>query len=632
MPRRRASGNASARVGELRPSQILFSSGVGANVDLPNVSAMVMGLDDWDTTHASEIWEGRLLAAVKEQLGEQVERLSSPPQVTDNGGGPTNPFDSDAGVGVPVAPFPRWMLCPYCRLLSPLRSGLFQLKPNAYRPDRTAYVHTLCTKPGQAPTVLPARFLLACERGHLDDFPWVSFVHRGGADCRALLRLREYGVSGEAADVEVGCDTCLAKRRMSDAFGQGGVAPGCKGRLPHLRSYEEDGCEENMRPILLGASNLWFPVTLSTLAVPTKTDPLGRLVDDNWAKAKAVTSLEVLKAFREIGQLTAFAGHDEAKVWAAIEARRNGGSDVPDELDVQDLKGPEWATFSRPDEAETSLDFRLRKVDAPKGYAKLLSEVVLVERLREVRALVGFTRIGSPGDFNDASEVPAERRAALCRKPPAWVPASEVRGEGIFLRFDEEAILAWCARDAVRGRENAFFEAHRRWRAARNIENPEAGFPGIRYVLLHSLAHAFVRQLALGSGYAAASIRERIYSREASPGEAGGPMAGVLLYTAAPDSEGTLGGLVSLGEPEALGPHLDAALGQVGLCASDPLCAEHAPDEETGVLHGASCHACLFAPETSCERGNRYLDRSALVATLGGQADGYAFFRQDTGV
>ncbi len=197
------------------------------------------------------------------------------------------------------------------------------------------------------------------------------------------------------------------------------------------------------------------------------------------------------------------------------------------------------------------------------------------------------------------------------------------QGEGIFLRFAEEQVSAWCALDAARRREDAFFEAHRRWRAARNIEHPEAGFPGIRYVLLHSLAHAFVRQLALGSGYTAASIRERIYSRE--PGEEGGAMAGILLYTAAPDSEGTLGGLVSLGEPEALGPHLDAALEQVRLCASDPLCAEHAPNEETGVLHGASCHACLFAPETSCERGNRYLDRSALVTTLG-QGEAYAFF------
>ncbi len=611
----------SARVGELRPSQLLFSFGVGANVDLPNVSAMVMGLDDWDTTHASEIWEERLLSAVREQLGGQVERLYSPPQAPDEGG-LASPFDQDTNVGVPVAAFPRWMLCPYCRLLAPLKSGLFQLKANPYRPDRTAYLHTFCTKPGKAPTVLPARFLLACERGHLDDFPWVRFVHRGETDCRALLRLREYGVSGEAADVEVRCDTCNARRRMSDAFGQGGQdeMPLCAGRLPHLRSYEEEGCEERMRPILLGASNLWFPVTLSTLAIPTQTDRLGQLVEDNWAKAKAVTSLEVLRAFKDIGQLNAFAGYDDEEVWAAIEAKRNGAGEGGADEGAGDLKSPEWATFSHPKEAERTDDFRLRPVEPPPAYAGLLSDVVLVERLREVRALLGFTRIGSPGDFNEAVEVPAERRVALSRRPPRWVPASEVRGEGIFLRFDEAEISAWCATEAAREREKEFFEAHRRWRRARNIEPADAGFPGIRYVLLHSFAHAFVRQLAVGSGYTAASIREHIYSRE--PGDEGGPMAGVLVYTAAPDSEGTLGGLVGLGEPEALGPHLDAALEQIRLCASDPLCSEHAPHE--AVLHGASCHACLFAPETSCERGNKYLDRSTLVDTLGHGAE--AFF------
>jgi hypothetical protein len=266
-----------AKVGELRPSQLLFSFGVGATVDLPNLSVMVMGLDDWDTTRSSQIWEERLLTAVREQIGSQVERLLSPPQSPESEGFMSS-FDADTNVGVPVAPFPRWMLCPYCRLLSPLKSGLFQLKSDAFRPDRTAYVHVFCTKPGKAPIMLPARFLLACECGHLDDFPWVTFVHKGDTDCRALLRLREYGVSGEAADVEVQCDTCGAQRRMSDAFGQQGrkEMPECKGRLPHLRSYEENGCEEKMRPILLGASNLWFPITLSTLAVPTKSNRLER--------------------------------------------------------------------------------------------------------------------------------------------------------------------------------------------------------------------------------------------------------------------------------------------------------------------------------------------------------------------
>lgn len=598
------------KVGEMRPSQLLFSFGVGATVDLPNISAMVMGLDDWDTANSAPIPEERLLAAVRAQIGGQVERLLSPP-LPPKAEGFANPFDSRAGIGVPVAPFPRWMLCPYCRLLAPLKSDLSTLKPDPFRPDRTAYVHENCRKPGKPPVALPARFLLACERGHLDDFPWVSFVHRGEPDCRPLLRLREYGVSGEAADVEVFCDTCGSRRRMSAAFGVQGrrEMPTCTARLPHLRIYEEDPCEAEARPILLGASNLWFPVALSTLAVPTRSDPLEQLVEDNWTKAKEVTSLEVLKAFKAIGQLGAFAGYDDAKVWAAIQARREGSSQLSDG-EALDLKGPEWEVYSRPESAELTEDFRLRRVDPPGAYGGFITDVVLVERLREVRALVGFTRIGSPGDFNDVAEFPLDRQVPVSRRPPRWVPASEVRGEGIFIRFDEAKVSAWC--DTAREREQEFLAAHRQWRRMRNIDPPDAGFPGIRYVLLHSFAHAFIRQLALSSGYTAASIRERIYSRD--PGLRGEPMAGVLLYTAAPDSEGTLGGLVSLGETAVLASHLDAALEQVQLCASDPLCAEHAPQE--AVVHGAACHACLFASETSCERGNKYLDRSVLVDTF----------------
>lgn len=139
---------------------------------------------------------------------------------------------------------------------------------------------------------------------------------------------------------------------------------------------------------------------------------------------------------------------------------------------------------------------------------------------------------------------------------------------------------------------------------------------------LHSLAHVLLRRLAIECGYTAASIRERIYARE--PGAPGGPMAGVLLYTSAADSEGTLGGLISLGEPQALGHLLEAALDDARLCASDPLCAEHHPWRDGQSLHAAACHACMFAAETSCERGNRYLDRAVLGETV--ETGDLAFF------
>lgn len=610
------------RVGEVRPSQILFTFGVGAVVDLPNLSTMVMGLDDWSVAYLTEIGEERLLQAVRQHLGAQVERLNAPPQA-ESDSGLISPLSNEATVGVPVAPFPRWVRCPWCNLLAPLSSGLFELKVDPYHPDRTQYVHTNCTRPGKPPTVLPARFLVACAHGHLDDFPWVFYVHRGLTQCKAQLRLREYGVSGEASDVEVRCDTCQATRRMADAFGETGPQnlPDCRGRRPQLRDFAEYGCGDPMKSILLGASNSWFPITLSALSVPTASNRLAQLIEEQWTVLEKASSLEVLQAFRQIGQLRALATYTDEEVWAAMTEKREAANEDATDT-VPDLKAPEWAVFAQPDPTRNTEDFRLTPASPPPAYAQFFSQVVLVERLREVHALVGFTRIESPGDFADVGEIPADRRAPLTRKLPRWVPAAEVRGEGIFLQFNEVLVEAWCRTAGVIVREQAFFGAHQRWRQMRKIFPTTAGFPGIRFVLLHSFAHALMRQLALECGYTAASIRERIYAR--SPEDMHGPMAGVLLYTAAADSEGTLGGLVSLGEPGSLGRHLDRALEQMRLCASDPLCAEHNPRREGVTLHGASCHACLFSSETSCERGNKYLDRSVLVRTFG--PDQLAFF------
>ena len=239
-------------------------------------------------------------------------------------------------------------------------------------------------------------------------------------------------------------------------------------------------------------------------------------------------------------------------------------------------------------------------------------------------ALIGFTRIDGPGNYSRLEEMPAVQRAPLSRKSPGFAPASEVRGEGLFIRFREEAVARWCS-GVVTGREDTLREAHRRWRQARGISKPDQNFPGIRYVLVHSFAHALIRQLALECGYGVAALRERVYAQEAH-GD-GSASAGVLIYTAAPDSEGTLGGLVSLGRPERLEGHLLAMLERARLCASDPLCAEHDPVRDGLSLHAAACHACLFAPETSCERGNKYLDRATLVDTV--STAGAGFFDLD---
>ena len=297
-----------SRVGELRPSQVLYTYGVGAIIDLPNLSAMVMGVDDWEPLSCQTIYEPRLMEAVQRQLGAQVGRLVSPPAPPEEEAAYRQPLDAVSLVGVPVASFPRWLRCPLCNFLGPISCGVFELKADPFRPEKTRYLHSSCRHAGgkTPPTALAARFLTACEAGHLDDFPWAEYAHRGAPCARPELLLRELGGSGEAADIEVRCVVCEAARRMVDAFDseEGMVSFPCTGRRPQLRDYEADKpCKLRRRAILLGASNSWFAMTLSALSLPTRTDELDELVTTHWAVLKEVDEVGVVRFMRKRGEL-----------------------------------------------------------------------------------------------------------------------------------------------------------------------------------------------------------------------------------------------------------------------------------------------------------------------------------------
>jgi hypothetical protein len=356
------------RVGEVRPSQLMFTYGVGALIDLPKLSALVTGLEDWptDPTYAHPVNENRLLQAVQFHL-HSVEKLLTPPLAPDTGALP-DPTDPSAYIGVPVATFPRWMVCPHCRILAPLQSGLFQLDENIYRIDETCYRHTSCNKE-RRPEVVPARFLVACEKGHLDDFPWVAFVHRENAPCEApMLRLIEHGPSGEARDLEVRCESCDAKRRLSEAFGVENreKMPECRGRRPHLRDYDAEPCGLKMRTIILGASNTWFPVSLSTISLPVSVDPIMQLVEENWGDFSDIDNIGILAYLRKTGKLGRVSQFPDERIFEAIQQhRRNLVAGATRQSNKPDLKSPEWQVFTEHDPALNSEDFRLRPVQVP---------------------------------------------------------------------------------------------------------------------------------------------------------------------------------------------------------------------------------------------------------------------------
>ncbi len=313
-----------------------------------------------------------------------------------------------------------------------------------------------------------------------------------------------------------------------------------------------------------------------------------------------------VKALKKTGALPGIDKYPASDIWAAIEAHRNGGGQ--EAVGEADIKGPEWEVLTAANPPADYPHFMSKKVATPPGFESRIARVPLLERLREVNALLGFTRVEAPEESSDPNERP--QMAGLARRKPDWVPANQVHGEGIFIQFDETALRTWEAQAGVQLVDRMLRAGHGGWRNSRHLD-PNEGYPGIRYAMLHTLSHLLIRELALECGYNAASIRERIYADVSSTN----PQAGILIYTAAADSDGTLGGLVDLGKPENLGRLFRQALNRSKICSSDPLCSEHDPSKDRS-LHAAACHACSLVAETSCERGNRYLDRSLLVQTL----------------
>jgi hypothetical protein len=604
------------RVGTVRPSHLMFTAGVGGLVDLPNFTVLIRGIDDWsyDQVPQPVIAEDRLLAAVRASLrAPGVRELRQPPWLP---GADDDPRGPATRVGAPVTPFPQWFRCTRCNTLAGLDSRTFGFDNSAARrPDRAHFFHPDCGR--RRRLAVPARFLLACVNGHLDDFPYSHFVHKGvpcpSGVSHPTLRMIDHG-GNLGANVTIECTNCADKRNIRDAMGIRGLQnlPACRGRHPHLGRFER--CAEVPRLLVLGASNQWFAEALSVLSVPpTGASALEAVIASMWSQLQTITSRDILGFALTQPTYRALAGWPADAVWEAIETRRalTAGEASPFGRRRPDVLTPEWEAFTTKPFREPTPDFTVREGDIPDGLQGLFSDVILAERLREVRALVGFTRLDAPDpeDPDVVLRAPIGRAAA-----PSWVPASEVRGEGLFLRVHEDLLAEWESRVAGSRQMEEHRLAYGRFRRNRysdRINGPFDEFrnwPGPRYIALHTLSHLLIRAISLECGYGSASLSERIYA-----GTDDEPRSGILIYTAVPDAEGTLGGVVALGEPDSLNRLVGRALDDAMHCSSDPLCAERLPAPPADFLHGAACHVCLFVSETTCERGNRFLDRRFIV-------------------
>lgn len=593
--------------GEIRRSQLVRTFGPGAMVDLPNHSVVVSGLDSWFPAGAMPaIVEERLSLKVASVLGHgKPVPLKGPPVVADD--------ERMPATGVPAFQFPEWFVVQVRAKRRPL-VHLDALEKGKYLVD------------GKKVPAVPVRFVAACVLGHLSDVDWRGFIHMYRGDCLRPIWMEERGSSGDLADVIVGCE-CGAERSMAQATRRGAENLGeCGGKRPWLgknggeRCGGENGKRQLARLLVRSASDAYFPQVLSVISLPDR----GSVVRDAVAKVWE----NFLDFVEEPGELTkerkkpavkaALEGLTDEEVWAEIQRRKSGAPAKAEKIKEVELATLLSVKEKLGDEFHGGHDFLARRLplESPSGPMRAIERVVLVDRLREVTAQVGFTRFEAQTADIDG-ELSLDVRSAPLAAEVKWVPAVENRGEGVFLALDPERVAAWLEKPGVKERGKQLALGFERWKAAH--KKPAMPFPGLPYVLLHSLSHLLLTAVSLDCGYATSSIRERIYVGEGA--------FGLLLYTSSPDAEGTLGGLVEVGRN--LSRHLGRALELARLCGSDPVCAGHRPDSghEERFLAGAACHGCLLVSEPSCENRNDFLDRALVVPTvLGGGAE---FFAED---
>ena len=189
-----------------------------------------------------------------------------------------------------------------------------------------------------------------------------------------------------------------------------------------------------------------------------------------------------------------------------------------------------------------------------------------------------------------------------------WYPAYEVRGEGIFIEFNQEDIDNWVeTHPAVNERVAILNRNYATSFIGKN--HPRTITP--KFLMLHTLSHLLISQLSFECGYSIASLSERLYCAEESDGK---NMAGIFIYTASGDAEGTLGGLVRQGRPDAFPGILRKAIANAKTCSNDPVCIM-SRGQGRDSLNLAACHACGLLPETCCEERNAFLDRGVIVGT-----------------
>lgn len=619
--------------GPVRRSQMIAPFGTGALVVARNgVSLISGGLDHWfkreDGSGNVDIDEYMVHEWRLEKL-LQVDHFRLPADFRRGFKGQDIP---NAWLTQPFLRFPRWHFCPSCNRLHerPLT-------------ERGRIWCPACQREGRRRPLFQVPFVAMCEKGHIQDFPWREWVHRSeNPSCRRDLRLIATGGASLAAqrvECECGAKRTLARITEADPDGftilsktllrdqdEGECPPFlCRGLRPWLGEQEPSGCDRHLRGSLRSASNLYFAVVSSSIYLPRSSDfvpsslislleepPLSTLIN----VLSGVTSDVQPQLLRQPHKLLLEPYSDE-QIHSALQTVQKGKS-LNESASKEPVGNEDKDIAFRRDEFNVlripRQDDQLFTVKAEmEHYEEIVrahfSNVILIHKLRETRAFAGFTRV-YPHDGTGLEDRKRLLRKELPKGESDWLPAYVVFGEGIFIELDRSRLRQWENRSSVKTRVRRLDAQYQRVRRTKGLRDRRIDQ---RFVLLHTLSHLLMNRLTFECGYSSAALRERLYYSS----HLDHPMAGILIYTAAGDAEGTMGGLVRMGKPGNLEPVIRRALESADWCSADPVCAEagKAGGQGPDSLNLAACHNCALVPETACEEFNRFLDRGMVIGT-----------------
>ena len=636
---------------QVRSGQLIAPFGPGSiYIDRRGTPLVVAGLDHWfhkyDETKGMVpcsnpaefyIFEPRL----SDLLG--VDSFRSPPDFRKPRRNQTPP--PNAMLSLPAVRFPRWY-----RNTKTGRLKRFNLS--------TATI----SRPVDGGRWQPVRFISVCSAGHLCEFPWKAWIgctcpgdgnlvliDRGGSELSSIRVKCEscpHGSAGSAGKSLAGTTTRPESTQATD--GTSGPQPSsafqkanicCPGDRPWLGERASDsGCKEALVGALINQTNLYFARTISSILIPTavaKESGMGKLrheIEEDpskvcvaktlWSLGDREASLVLVRDSLNRRGVQYDAGLLEKLLSDLFEgAATYTVADAAQSTNDSELLSFRRAEFNvlrnKLESDEICPDLRIIPTAVQSALSPWISRVNLVERLRETRVFYGFDRLEQ--NRSPLDNMPEKALTQLFRVPPTervarWLPATKVYGEGIYIELQEERIAHWQNQQAEwlnKRIDDAFIL---RLAAVSQTLPPLSGPTrewASRYLLIHTLSHILINQLVFECGYSTAALRERLYVSA----DQDAPMAAFLIYTAAGDSEGTLGGLVRLGRPERLGDVIARGLSRASWCSADPVCSENLGGTGSRLVNLAACHACSLLPETSCETINQGLDRAVVVGT-----------------